>query len=454
MGGPTGPSSQAEPGLLLLFADGRPAWGLQPLGSARVELGRGQGVLAEHEDAKMSRQHARLSFSDGLFEITDLRSRNGSALDGVPLHGTAQAGTGGLLRLGHSLFLCCSDLRPFRTFGMRVDLKRVEGPALQQALRTVAHVGEFSRTLCISGESGSGKEYFAQAFHRATPDRNGPFVAVNCAAIPEGVAERLLFGAQKGAFSGAATDSSGYIDAADGGTLFLDEIAELDLSVQAKLLRVIETGELLPLGATRAKRVLFRICTATHRDLRQLTEAGKFRADLYFRMGMPQITVPPLRERKEEIPQLIAHALQRAAPDMAIDVSLVETCLLRGWPGNVRELHAEISAAALTALAAGHKVVSAGHLRKEAGAMMQRGLPSPEEASIPTPPQITPLPDDVEQPAKPPSRAQVLAVLLAQGFNIAATARELGLHRTQLRRLLARYSIDLGKLRTVGRGDV
>lgn len=447
-----GASSRAEPGLLLIFADGRPAWGLLPLGASPVELGRGQGRLAEYEDTKMSRQHACLSFSDGFFEITDLRSRNGSALDGVSLHGMARVEAGRLLRLGHSLFLCCSDLSPFRKFGINVEPQRIEGPALQQTLRTVAHFGGFSRTLFITGESGAGKESIAQAFHRAIPDGNGPFVAVNCAAIPEGVAERLLFGAKKGAFSGAVSDAQGYVEAADGGTLFLDEIAELDLVVQSKLLRVIEHGELLPLGATRPKKVQFRVAAATHRDLRALAETGRFRADLYFRIGMPQITVPPLRERKEEIPYLIAKAVESAAPGLAIDVSLVEASLLRSWPGNVRELQAEISAAALTARAAGKKLVTAGHLRLAAGVMMQWTRSTIGGPSILTPPPDFPLASDAQQPAEPPSRSQILAALLTEDCNIAATARALGLHRTQLRRLLARYSIDLGKLRTVGKG--
>ena len=473
-----GPPLRAEPGLLLIFSNGQPACGLLPLGATPIELGRGQGLLAEHLDSRMSRQHARVSFSENLFQIEDLGSRNGSAIDGVPLCGAAKVSAGQLVRLGHTLFLCCQDLRPFRQFGVKVEPRRVEGPALQQTLRTLAHFAGFSRTLFITGDSGSGKEFIAQCFHRKSPQRDGPFVAVNCAAIPEGVAERLLFGARKGAFSGAVSDSPGYIEAADGGTLFLDEVADLDLVVQGKLLRVIESGELLPLGATRAKKVQFRVCAATHKDLRELTEAGKFRADLYFRIGMPQISVPPLRERREEVPFLITQTVQAAAPDLAVDVSLVETCLLRDWPGNIRELQAEISAAALTARAALKDLLTAAQLRKDAGAIMQRAqepkritgahtplsLPGPLESPallpksaladpIPSAVAGAPLPVEIPPPAEPPSRAQILAALLATDFNVAATARSLSLHRTQLRRLLVRYSIDVSKLHVVGKGS-
>src|SRR5262249_55089522 len=145
---------------------------------------------------------------------------------------------------------------------------RIHGPALQGVLRSVRQLAEHSRTLFISGESGVGKESMAQSFHRAGPQQHGPFIAVNCATIPEGLAERLLFGGQKGAYSGAANDSEGYLQAANGGTLFLDEVADLDATVQAKLLRTLETREVLPLGATRVQKVDVRVCSATHKDLR------------------------------------------------------------------------------------------------------------------------------------------------------------------------------------------
>ena len=150
--------------------------------------------------------------------------------------------------------------------------------------------------------------------HATAPESNAPFVAVNCAAIPEGLAERLLFGARKGAYSGATADAEGYIQAANRGTLFLDEIAELDPLVQAKLLRVLETREVLPLGASRAKKVDIGICAASHRRLRDEVTAGRFREDLYFRIGRPEVQIPPLRERLDEIPWFVARELRRVDP--------------------------------------------------------------------------------------------------------------------------------------------
>src|SRR5262249_25883004 len=159
--------------------------------------------------------------------------------------------------------------------------------------------------------------------------------------ISETIAERLLFGAKRGAFSGADADADGYLQAADGGTLFLDEIAELGLAVQAKLLRVLENKEVLPVGATRARPIALRLCSATHKGLRAQVEAGRLREDLFFRIATPQVSVPPLRQRLEEIPWLLQVAAQSVAPNLKLSASLVETCLLRSWPGNVRELLAE-----------------------------------------------------------------------------------------------------------------
>ena len=480
--GAASPQSGApEPGLLLVFSAGQPYCALLPLGSSATEIGRGQGALSELPDASMSRRHAHVSAQGDRFVVIDLDSRNGSAINAVPLRGRAEVGAGTLVRLGESLFLCCADLRPYRQLGVTVTGPYVRGPALQVVSSTVAHIATSSRVLHICGESGTGKESLAHAFHHSGPQSAGRLIAVNCAAIPEGIAERLLFGVRKGAFSGAVQDSEGYIEAANGGTLFLDEIAELDAVVQGKLLRVIETGELLPLGMTRPRKVQFCVCTATHRDLRSLAEAGSFRRDLYFRIGMPMISLPPLCQRREEIPWLIRNAVQAAASDLAADVSLVETCMLRRWPGNIRELLAEVSAATLKGRAAGSARVMSVHLTESAGMAMpspqaatrasapralsaepaaiaesDRGQPAAAASSVPTAPSASP-PDKARGgtfAARPNrdaggtrTRQQILAALLATQGNLSAAARDLGIHRTQLRRLLTRHRIDLHKVR-------
>lgn len=429
-------AAAAEPGLLWVFCAGEACFVPIPLAATPLLLGRGQGALRECADPKLSRQHASAHYAAGSFHITDLGSRNGSALDGVPLTGQAQTATAQVLRLGQCLFLFCPDLRLLHRFGMTHAKGRVEGALIQKVLLHVIQAAQVSRTLFIQGESGSGKEWVAQTFHRAGPLPEGPFIAVNCAALPAGVAERLLFGAVKGAYSGAVADSEGYLQAAHRGTLFLDEVAELDLGVQAKLLRVIETGMVTPLGATRPRAVELRICCATHRDLRALVGEDKFREDLFFRIGVPRVAVPPLRQRREEIPWLLVLGAQRSGVGLPLHASLVEACLLRPWPGNVRELLAEVNAAAIGARAQTATHIGAEHLSAEAGQALSTAPPAAGSGAS-EPPAARAL------RARPPmpSKDEVLAALARSANNASAAARELGLHRTQFRRLLTRYGL-------------
>jgi DNA-binding NtrC family response regulator len=443
----SGSAPAREPGLLLVFSGGEPCCVPIPLGADPIELGRGHGALASARDAMISRRHALAAHREGRFRITDRGSRNGSALDGEPLQGEVATDAARVLRLGNSLFLLCPDLGPARQLGVRTQGARVEGPSLQRTILSVAKAAPLSRTLFISGESGAGKEWIARVFHQAGPGRDGPFVAVNCATIAEGIAERLLFGAVKGAYSGAAADSEGYVQAAHGGTLFLDEIGDLDAGVQAKLLRFLESGEAAQLGATRPRKVDVRICCATCKDLRGLVSAGKFRADLYFRVGVPEVSLSPLRERREEIPWLVVGAVRAAEKDLQVHASLIEACLLRAWPGNVRELLAEASTAVIAALAAGSAAVSAQHLRPGAGAaILSASAEVPEPVAARRSDELTgaaPAPPKAEAL----SRQDVIAALIRASCNVSAAARALDLHRNQLRRLLARYDIDVDRLR-------
>jgi DNA-binding NtrC family response regulator len=278
----------------------------------------------------------------------------------------------------------------------------------------------------ITGESGTGKELAARAFHSAGPQASGPFVAVNCAAIPEGLAERLLFGARRGAYSGATHDTEGYVQAAHGGTLFLDEVAELDAAVQAKLLRTIETQQVLELGAVAPKPVRIRVCSATH-DLRARVKAGRFRDDLYYRIGQPEIQLPPLRERREEIPWHLAECVKVVDPQspLSIDVSFVVECLQRPWPGNVRELLGEGRRAAARALDEGRRSVEARDLDPRAG----KGVIHPRSEPEPPPPD------------GPPEDEIAEALRLERG-NVSRAARRLGIHRNRVRRWLDKYGVD------------
>jgi transcriptional regulator with GAF, ATPase, and Fis domain len=266
---------------------------------------------------------------------------------------------------------------------------------------------------------------------------------VNCAAIPHAIAERLLFGAKRGAYSGADADASGYLEAADGGTLFLDEIAELDAQVQAKLLRALESKEILPLGAAKPRRVELGFVSATNKDLRALVGKGTLREDLYFRIASPAVALPPLRNRPEEIALLVAAEIAKVSPGLTAHVSLLEQCLLRPWPGNVRELNAEIRTAAQAALADGSRV-TARHLAPTAGTLF--GGATLPTGDTPTPTTPNP-PNQIDGPKKripqvdEEWRRRIEEALRKNDGNIAGTARALGLHRTQLRRLIERHGI-------------
>jgi transcriptional regulator with PAS, ATPase and Fis domain len=322
---------------------------------------------------------------------------------------------------------------------------------MQALLQQVAQAAQHGTTLHVQGENGTGKEGVARAFHCAIAGAAREFVGVNCAAIPHALAERLLFGAKRGAYSGADADAQGYVQQANGGTLFLDEIADLDLQVQAKLLRVLESKEVLPLGASKPRKVEFALCSATSNDLRTLVAGGALREDLYFRVGRPAVALPALRNRLEEIPALIIQELRRLSRAPTAHVSFVEQCLLRPWPGNVRELLAEIRSAVQAALSDGRRV-EARHLAATAG--MPFGS-FPAVATVPPNARAT-----SARPTTPPGRPKRMSrddvelqkrieeALRSSRGNITAAARTLGLHRTQMRRLIERYGISLTQAST------
>lgn len=426
------------PGLLRLLEEGKAMATAIPLRSGVLELGRGASVLGEVRDAKMSRRHAQVRFDGRSFWVTDLGSQNGTFVDGEALVEGVPQEARRVVRVGDSLFVPSPDVRPIQSQGVLLVDGFVRGPAVQRLLAEVTRAAELGFSLHIHGENGTGKEGVASAFHRHGPRRDGPFVAVNSAAIPQGIAERLLFGARRGAFSGAEVDAQGYLQAAHGGTLFLDEVVELDLAVQAKLLRVLECREVLPLGASKAQPVDIHLCSASNKDLRDLVASGKLREDLYFRIGRPEVVLPPLRQRPEEIPMLLQRELKRVSPTTGLHVSLVEACLLRPWPGNVRELLVEMRTAIQAALMQGAARVEARHLAPGAGAGFAPALSRAAEAPLPVPRRVPP---KVVKPLPPEERTRIEEALNKHSGNVAATARALEMHRTQLRRLLERHGL-------------
>ena len=216
-------------------------------------------------------------------------------------------------------------------------------PVMQEVFSRIARVAPTEATVLILGESGTGKELVARAVHEQSPRKQAPLITVNCAAIPENLIESELFGHEKGSFTGANETHHGLVEAAHGGTLFLDEIGELPQEAQARLLRVLQEGEIRRVGSTRSRHVDVRLIAATNRELKQLVEQGEFRSDLYFRLHVMEVMLPPLRERGDDIRELAIRLLERACkrmnrPAMHFTPAAIEVMYAYHWPGNVREM--------------------------------------------------------------------------------------------------------------------
>jgi transcriptional regulator of acetoin/glycerol metabolism len=416
----------AVAGLVEIFSEGEPRCRPIRLGLAPVDLGRvaAPGVFVV-EDDRVSRLHTRVTLTGAGVRITDLGSRNGTAVDGRRVHDETFGQLPRVLRIGQTLFRFTADVRPFFRGGVEVHDKEVVGPTLRVSRDEIVRAAKNGTTVLLTGPSGSGKELAARAFHVASAREQAPFIAVNCAAIPTGLAESLLFGAKKGSHSTASADTEGYVQSADKGTLFLDEIAELDITVQAKLLRVLELREVLPLGASRPRKVDVQVCSATLKDLRVEMMNGRFREDVYFRLAVPAVRLPALIERLEEMPVLAQLELAAVDPRLTLHVSFLEAAALRAWPGNVREFLRELRQSARAALDAPRLVVEAKDLSPAAGEEINATRPSsnPRAAAEQTPDNIR-------------------GALLREKGNVTRAARALGMHRNQLRRWLEKNEVD------------
>ncbi len=229
----------------------------------------------------------------------------------------------------------------------------VESPSMRKIVETAKKIAPFDSTVLITGESGTGKEVIARFIHKNSKRAKKPFIAVNCGAIPDELLEAELFGYKKGAFTGASTDKKGIIEEANGGTLLLDEIGDLPLNLQVKLLRVIQEEEIRPLGSNKAKKVNVRFIAATNKNLEKLVKEGKFREDLYYRLNVIRIDIPPLRKRREDIIPLAKFFIKKysakySLPPKSLSKKAEKELINYRWPGNVRELENTIERVLLT----------------------------------------------------------------------------------------------------------
>ena len=313
-----------------------------------------------------------------------------------------------------------------------------ESHAMRQLREQIAMAAPTNGRVLIYGENGTGKELVARSVHALSRRRSGPFVEVNCAAIPEELIESELFGHVKGAFTGAVSDRRGRFEAADGGTIFLDEIADMSLKTQAKVLRVLQEQVVDPVGGASSVKVDVRVIAATNKELPGEIRAGRFREDLYFRLNVIPVFVPPLRDRDEDVPLLAEHFMAELAREYgrrpkALDPGALVTLRRYAWPGNVRELRNVIERLLIM-------VRGRAHLRRRTCRSSTARVPSTPDGYL-VDGQVLPLHDARERF----ERDYILRTLAAQQGNISRTADVLGVERSNLYRKMRAFGIAPGR---------
>jgi len=411
-------------GRLSTAGDGRPA--VAPTAEVTAAIAHGQAAVVADRDRQLL--VVPLAPADGVFGVAGAMIAE-RALDGRPAwqRRDVELASAAARLAGASLGALSARERSVRAVDALASRVSAVGavlgrsPAMQELAKLVGRVAAVATTVLIEGESGSGKEWVAEAIHAASPRAAGPLVSVNCGALSESLIEGELFGHERGAFTGATERRAGRFEQADGGSLFLDEIGELSEAAQAKLLRVLETRRFERVGGTRTIAVDVRVIAATNRDLAAMVKAGRFREDLYFRVAVIRAAVPPLRERPEDVLPLAEHFLARFAASCGRRVTgftaeAVTALEQHWWPGNVRELRNTIERAAVLGDGV---VIDADDL----------GLVAPAPAAAPI------------QSLQEQEKAALLRALDTTGGNKAAAAKLLGIDRTALYKKLRRFGL-------------
>jgi DNA-binding NtrC family response regulator len=395
-----------------------------------LTVGRATACDVMLADLAASRVHAQLTPAGAAVEIVDFESRNGTFLNGKRItRALAQAGS--LLRIGDTLLRIASLFEAWEAPISEGPL--VGGCALAPVRRLISLVAPTELPVLILGETGTGKEIVAHLVHAASA-RPGPLVAVNCAALPESLADSELFGHARGAFTGAARAHKGLFAAASEGTLFLDEVGELPLPTQAKLLRVLEDGMVRAVGSEDARKVDVRIVSATNRDLSEAVARGSFRADLRARLSAIELHTPPLRDRPEDLPSLCAYLLRRfgsASPKLSPNTW--EAMALYEWPENVRELDNVLRQLAVGAA----REIDVADLPERVRQRLALARAEPAAPPAATPP--APSPADL--------RGRLEDALKAHAGNVRRASQTLGISRPHAYRLMRRWNIDLERFR-------
>ncbi|MBT8495335.1 MAG: sigma 54-interacting transcriptional regulator [Deltaproteobacteria bacterium] len=419
-----------------------------------IRIGARRGNDLPLSDAKVSGLHCEIRLDERGYVLRDLDSTNGTFVAGYRL-GEIYVPPGTLIALG------TSKIR-FEPLGESVEIElsnqdRLAGMVgrsvkMRELFARVEKLAATAATVLVSGETGTGKELVAEALHELSARKDGPFVVLDCSSIPENLIESELFGHEKGAFTGATSSYAGAFERASGGTLFLDEIGEMPLALQPKLLRVLEDHKDRRVGGSKVIEVDIRVVAASNRDLGVEVNRGRFREDLFYRLAVARVHVPPLRERKEDVAILIEHFLSilPGAERTQLESDTVELMKKHDWPGNVRELRNVIERAVLLA----EKPTSPATLKAS-----RRPKTDTSEARTPPPRTPTPMPNDEERLSlvvdiKTPfkqakqdlvtefEKRYISKLLEEHGGNISAAARAAGIDRMSIHKMLNRLGLD------------
>ena len=392
-----------------------------------LSIGRDDACTITLTDGAISRRHAVLRGDSGTVTVEDLGSRNGTFVNGRRVR-RAELAAGDTIRLGNALLVLVRLRDQWRPTA--ADGPLVGGVSLDPIRRQISLVGPSDLPVLVTGETGTGKELVARALH--SPDRPGPFVAINCAALPEGLAESELFGHARGAFSGAQKARKGLFTVASGGTLFLDEIGEIPAALQPKLLRVLEHGVVRPIGSDVDHTVDVRIVSATNRDLAREVDEGRFRTDLFARLAGVEIKLLPLRSRIDDLPCLARYLLSRRGNDASCDADAMEALALCAWAQNVRQLDNALQSAALSAT----------------GTLQLCDLPDTVRLHWEQARRAGVGPGATPEPPKKDIEESLRDALRQTGGNVRLAAVQLSMARGHMYRLMKRWQIDPNDYRT------
>jgi transcriptional regulator with GAF, ATPase, and Fis domain len=465
--------------VVLAVVDGPSRGARAAVGSEIARIGTADGNDLVLADRTVSRFHCELSLRGNTIILRDCGSTNGTMIDGVRVR-EAEIPPGTLVRIGSSAFHVELGEEPaFVEISGRTGFGELVGASVEmrRVYAILERLALTDATLLIQGETGTGKDVAARSLHAASPRADKPFVAVDCGAIPEHLVESELFGHVRGAFTGATSDRMGVFEEADGGTLFLDEIGEMPIALQPKLLRAIESRSIRRVGGGTARTVNVRIVAATNRSLASSINEGTFREDLYYRLAVVELRLPPLRARRDDIPLLAEHFFRLFVGDTqgGLPTEFLTTLIGRGWPGNVRELknYLERSVSLGTVVPrpappAGTAAASGG-LASGAASGLGGGLGGVLGGPLNTPEALghtgalaaienfvalhLPLKEARDAWTKTFEMAYVRAMLRTVGGNVTRAAERAGVSRRFLQRMVARLGIKASEGPSDARDD-